>query len=73
MNSTMPRLLVALAFGLIFAFALAAQTPSVGFSAASLACTPKERVGLTAIEIVYSRPGMKGRTTIGSIFPYGHI
>ena len=38
---------------------LPAQTPKVDFPAASPACTLKQRVGLTDIEIDYSRPGVK--------------
>jgi hypothetical protein len=52
---------------------LEAQTPNVSFPAASPACTLKQRVGLTDIEIVYSRPGVKGRTIFGGIVPYGQV
>jgi hypothetical protein len=73
MNSK--ALLFALVFagGLIVASRLAAQTPAVNFPAASPACTLKQRVGLTDIEIVYSRPGVKGRTIFGGIVPYGQV
>ena len=50
-----------------------AQTPKLEFPAASPACTLKQRVGLTDIEIVYSRPGMKGREIFGSLVPYGKV
>jgi hypothetical protein len=33
----------------------------------------KQRVGLTDIEVVYSRPGMKDRTIFGSLVPYGQV
>lgn len=68
-------LLFALVFagGLVAASRLAAQTPAVNFPAASPACTLKQRVGLTDIEIVYSRPGVKGRTIFGGIVPYGQV
>jgi len=64
-----------------FIFALAsvlaattwAQTPKVNFPAASPACTLKQRVGLTDIEVVYSRPGVKGRDIFGGIVPYGKV
>ena len=73
MNSK--TLLTALVFvgGLIAASRLAAQTPAVNFPAASPACTLKQRVGLTDIEVVYSRPGVKGRTIFGGIVPYGQV
>jgi Protein of unknown function (DUF2911) len=55
---------------------LAAQTPpppELQFPAPSLACTLKQRVGLTDIEIVYSRPGVKGRVILGGLVPYGEV
>lgn len=60
-------------FGLIFADNLPAQTPKVDFPAASPACTLKQRVGLTDIEIDYSRPGVKNRAIFGGIVPYGQV
>ncbi|MGA3285697.1 MAG: DUF2911 domain-containing protein [Verrucomicrobiota bacterium] len=73
MNSK--TLLFALAFagGLVFASRLSAQTPAVNFPAASPACTLKQRVGLTDIEVVYSRPGVKNRTIFGGIVPYDRV
>lgn len=60
--------------GLIFASNLSAQqTPKVNFPAASPACTLKQRVGLTDIEIEYSRPGVKGRKIFGGILPYDRV
>jgi hypothetical protein len=41
--------------------------------AASPVGTLKQRVGLTDIEIVYSRPGLKGRVMIGKVEPYGKV
>ena len=52
---------------------LFAQAPKIDFPAASPACTLKQRVGLTDFEIVYSRPGVKGRTIFGGIVPYGQV
>jgi hypothetical protein len=52
---------------------LFAQTPKVEFPAPSPACTLKQRVGLTDIEIVYSRPSMKGREIFGSVVPFGTV
>jgi hypothetical protein len=73
MNSKMLRFLAAFVCGLIFASNLPAQTPKVDFPAASPACTLKQRVGLTDVEIVYSRPGVKGRVIFGGIVPYDHV
>lgn len=50
-----------------------AQSPKLEFPAASPACTIKQRVGLTDIEVVYSRPGIKGREIFGSLVPYGKV
>ena len=58
---------------LMFASRLPAQAPRVDFPAASPACTLKQRVGLTDFEIVYSRPGIKGRTVFGGIVPWNQV
>lgn len=50
-----------------------AQAPKIEFPAPSPACTIKQRVGLTDIEIAYSRPSMKGRRIFGSLVPYGAV
>ena len=73
MNSKLLLLALAFAGGLVFPSRLSAQTPAVNFPAASPACTLKQRVGLTDIEIVYSRPGVKDRTIFGGIVPYGQV
>ena len=73
MNSKLPRLFSAFACGLLLASSLPAQTPKVDFPAPSPACTLKQRIGLTDIEIVYSRPGVKDRTIFGSLVPYGQV
>jgi hypothetical protein len=73
MNSTTLLFTFALAGELMFAPRLSAQTGGVNFPAASPACTLKQRVGLTDIEIVYSRPGVKNRTIFGGIVPYGQV
>jgi hypothetical protein len=67
------RFFAVLVFGLMLASGLSAQTPKVDFPAASPACTLKQRVGLTDIEIVYSRPSIKGRTIFGGIVPYDQV
>ena len=58
---------------LTLAASLPAQTPKVEFPAASPACTIKQRVGLTDIEVAYSRPGVKNREIFGGIVPYGQV
>ncbi|HWX19786.1 MAG TPA: DUF2911 domain-containing protein [Candidatus Binatia bacterium] len=63
-----------LAAGLIFVGGLCAQTqPKVDFPPPSPTCTLKQRVGLTDIEIVYSRPGVKDRKVFDGIVPYGQV
>ncbi len=64
---------LALVCGLAFVSRLPAQTPGVDFPAASPACTLKQRVGLTDVEVDYSRPGVKDRTIFGGIVPYGQV
>ncbi|HXR48070.1 MAG TPA: DUF2911 domain-containing protein [Candidatus Limnocylindrales bacterium] len=68
-------LLCSLAFicGLAFVSRSPAQTPGVEFPAASPAGTLKQRVGLTDIQVDYSRPGVKDRTIFGGIVPYGQV
>ncbi len=71
-NKTLPLLFAAtLAFGP----SLSAQTSKIDFPAPSPACTIKQRVGLTDIEVVYSRPSMKGRTIFGAdgLVPYDKV
>jgi hypothetical protein len=58
---------------LLFATGAFAQTPKAPTAAASPGCTLKQRVGLTDIEIVYSRPGVKGRKIFGGLVPYGQV
>jgi hypothetical protein len=69
-----PRFLL-FTFAAIGGFVLTsfAQQSPVNFPAASPASTLKQRVGLTDIDIVYSRPGAKGRTVFGGIVPYGAV
>ena len=65
--------LLPLVGALTLAPSLPAQTPKVEFPAASPACTLKQRVGLTDIEVAYSRPGVKNREIFGGIVPYGQV
>ena len=59
--------------GLWAVSAPAAEAPKLEFPAPSPACTIKQRVGLTDIEIVYSRPGVKDRQIFGGLVPYGEV
>jgi hypothetical protein len=70
------------AFSLSLALAVAvtagsafAQAPRLEFPAPSPACTIKQRVGLTDIEVVYSRPSAKGRTIFSAdgVVPFGRV
>lgn len=64
---------LSLAVGLGFAGTLSAQTPKLEFPAPSPACTIKQHVGLTDIEITYSRPSAKGRQIFGNVVPFGSV
>ncbi|HEY3762465.1 MAG TPA: DUF2911 domain-containing protein [Verrucomicrobiae bacterium] len=73
MKTTTFRSLAMFAFGLFLAAGTQAQTSSIHFPDASPAGTLKQRVGLTDIEIDYSRPGVKGREVFGGIVPFGTV
>ncbi|HVM60465.1 MAG TPA: DUF2911 domain-containing protein [Verrucomicrobiae bacterium] len=73
MNAYLGRVSLLLASGLVLAGGLYAQAPKVDFPSASPACTIKQHVGLTDIEIVYSRPSMKGRKIYGGLVPYNAV
>jgi hypothetical protein len=49
------------------------RAAEVNFPAPSPESTLKQRVGLTDIEIVYSRPGVKGRKIFGGLEPFGSV
>jgi hypothetical protein len=55
--------------------AQAPQAPKIEFPLASPSATLKQRVGLTDIEVNYSRPGLKGRVIVGegTQDPYGKV
>src|SRR6185503_275461 len=83
MKSSLIRAAVAASSALALAASLAGQAPAAApkgppapqlqIPAASPVSTLKQRVGLTDIEIVYARPGAKGRTMIGKVEPYGAV
>jgi hypothetical protein len=52
---------------------LASAQPKVDFPSPSPLGTLKQRVGLTDIEISYSRPSAKGRPIFGGLVPYGEV
>jgi len=56
-----------------FSVALKQPAAHIDFPAASPAATIRQRVGLTDIEVVYSRPSLRGRVMIGGINPYGEV
>jgi hypothetical protein len=58
--------------GLLFS-TLASAQPKVDFPSPSPLGTLKQRVGLTDIEIVYSRPSAKGRPIFGGLVPFGEV
>ena len=61
--------------GLAFTAGLFAQAPAlkIDFPAASPAASFKQRVGLTDIEVEYSRPSVKGRKVFGDMLAYGSV
>ena len=67
------RPLVAVIAGSVLVTSLFAKAPQIEFPAASPAATLKQRVGLTDIEINYSRPSMRGREIFGRLEPYGAV
>jgi hypothetical protein len=68
-----PKFGFSLLAGLLFTGNVLAQSPAVEFPAPSPASTLKQRVGVTDIEIVYSRPSVRGRKIFGGLVPYGEV
>lgn len=75
MNPSLFRPALALLAGSVLATGLFAQSPApkLEFPAASPAATLKQRVGLTDIEINYSRPSVRGRKIFGGLEAYGAV
>ena len=70
------RYLALSAFSLALLSGVSAQTapaPKLEFPAPSPAASFKQRVGLTDIEVSYSRPSVKGRQIFGGLLPYGQV
>lgn len=71
-----PRTAAVIAAGLLLVTGLTAQTPApakINWPAASPASTLIQRVGVTDVTIVYSRPSTRGRKIFGGLEPYGEI
>jgi hypothetical protein len=73
MNSKARHASLLFVFGSVFATAVFAQTPKVDFPQASPTATLKQHIGLTDIEITYSRPSVKGRVIFGNLVPYSEV
>ncbi|HVU24757.1 MAG TPA: DUF2911 domain-containing protein [Opitutus sp.] len=66
--------LAVLAGAALAAATLSAQNaPSIAFPAPSPAATVTQRVGVTDIEVNYSRPSMRGRQIFGGLVPFGEV
>ena len=75
MKNTLLCATVAAAAAALLSPSLQAQDapPALSFPAPSPAATVSQRVGLTDIEITYSRPGIKGRVIFGGLVPLGEL
>jgi hypothetical protein len=69
MNTKSLLFSLAIGAGLFFS----TPAPAVDFPSPSPVSTVKQRVGLTDIEIVYSRPSTRGRPIFGGLVPYGQV
>jgi Protein of unknown function (DUF2911) len=69
-NTLLPA--ITLAVGLAITGGLNAQ-PNLALPQPSPTCTLKQRIGLTDIQIDYSRPSVKGRKIFGGVVPYGNV
>jgi hypothetical protein len=56
-----------------FSVALKAPAPQIPFPQASPTATLKQTIGVTTIEVVYSRPSARGRVMLGGNNPYGQV
>jgi hypothetical protein len=73
MNNTLFRSVLILAGCGLLAMNAPAQAPRLEFPAPSPSSTLKQRVGLTDVEIVYSRPSVKGRKIFGGLVTPGEV
>src|SRR6266540_1932244 len=79
-SSRLPSLLLSALFALPFVAGLllprslrAADEKKIEFPAASQRSVVKQRVGLTDVEVDYSRPNKNGREIFGGLVPYGKL
>ena len=79
-SSRLPSLLLSAFFALPFVVGLlqsrslgAAEEKKIEFPAASQHSVVKQRVGLTDVEVDYSRPNKNGREIFGGLVPYGKL
>ena len=63
----------ALASGALLTPGALAETAKLEFPAASPSAKLKQRIGITDIEIEYSRPSAKGREIFGDLVPYDKV
>lgn len=61
------------AFLVSFVPASQAEKPAIEFPQPSPTTTVKSRIGITDVEIVYSRPSAKGRKVFGELVPLGEL
>lgn len=73
MNSKQIPLLLSILAAVTLNSKAMAEAPKVEFPQASPTCTLKQRVGLTDVELVYSRPSVKNRAIFGAMVPYGKV
>ncbi len=71
-RSSLRLLSCALTFALITPAVIQAQD-ALKFPAPSPAAKVSQTVGLTDIDIVYSRPALRGRQAFGNLAPYGEV
>lgn len=51
----------------------AAQPAPAALPTTNPTATIKQRIGVTDIEVTFSRPGVRGREIFGALVPYGHV
>ncbi len=75
MKPSLTRSCLVFAGALTFSAGLFGQAPApkLDLPAPSPTATLKQRVGVTDIEVIYSRPSMKGREIFGKLEPYGAV
>ena len=79
-SSRFPSLLISAVFTFVFVAGtllsgnlLAADEKKIEFPGASQHSVVKQRVGLTDVEVDYSRPNKNGREIFGGLVPYGKL